>query len=697
MTATASTDDDLLVSYARSGDRTALDALLRRHLDVSYRVAKRITGNGADAEDAVQAAFMRVLADAQQFRGESSAKSWLLAVVVHAAIKHARGERRRRRHERASAPAPVPDTADGMSDVVRSALDELPEHERLPVVLRYLEDLPFKDVAEALRIPEGTAKAQVHRGLERMRSHLARLGYAMQGGSIASMLIPGPLNAAPPALAQAIGGLSPATGGGTAGIGSLTAIILAGTVGLAGVAAVVVSIRPQPSAAMPVATEIRIAAGEDIQAAVDRHPPGTRFLLGAGIHRQQIVQPKDGDGFTGEPGAVMSGARVLTGFVRDGSHWIIAQQSQRGQVHGTGDAQHPGAPFPEDLFLDDRPLTHVRSMDAVGTGTWYFDYDAQRIVLGEDPQGRQVETSVSESAFSGPAERVMIRGLAIERYAAPAQSGAIGGRSPGSAWTIDHCEIQGNHGAGIRIAARWSVAHCQVRANGQLGIGGNGDGVVVEDNDIADNNVAGFDPGWEAGGAKFAHCAQLRFTGNRVIGNHGIGVLIDADSDHARCAENVVSGNGREGLIIGSSEDALITGNRFEANGRERDGWLWGSQILVRNARGCEVSGNTLVIAADHGSGIGIMQQASDLGADQPRLARDNRIHDNDITCLGSPVEIAGVVADHLPDAAYASGNRFDGNHYHVRDPAAAAWAWGGRPCTWAEFRAGGQEGTGTV
>ena len=63
-----------------------------------------------------------------------------------------------------------------------------------------------------------------------------------------------------------------------------------------------------------------ISPGDDIQARVDAAPPGTTFLLTAGVHRMHSIVPKNGDVFTGEPGAVLSGARLLTTAARSGSY-----------------------------------------------------------------------------------------------------------------------------------------------------------------------------------------------------------------------------------------------------------------------------------------------------------------------------------------------------------------------------------------
>ncbi|WP_162600006.1 hypothetical protein [Azospirillum sp. TSH58] len=142
---------------------------------------------------------------------------------------------------------------------------------------------------------------------------------------------------------------------------------------------------------------VSLRPGADIQAAVDRHPPGTRFRLEAGIHRLHSIVPKDRDLFEGAPGAVLSGARRLTAFVRHGSVWVARGQTQEGRVNAAEFCRSgfPRCARPEDLFIDDTPMLHVGDRSAVGPGRWFFDYDADEIVIGDDPTGRTVETSVT--------------------------------------------------------------------------------------------------------------------------------------------------------------------------------------------------------------------------------------------------------------------------------------------------------------
>src|SRR5215468_6582676 len=87
--------DETLLTQAVAGERAALDELFRRYRSTAYRVAHRLLGNEADALDAVQEAFIKVLVHLPSFEGRSSFKTWFLRVVSNAALDLGRQRGRR--------------------------------------------------------------------------------------------------------------------------------------------------------------------------------------------------------------------------------------------------------------------------------------------------------------------------------------------------------------------------------------------------------------------------------------------------------------------------------------------------------------------------------------------------------------------------------------------------------------------------
>lgn len=441
-----------------------------------------------------------------------------------------------------------------------------------------------------------------------------------------------------------------------------------------------------PVASSPTA----ILPGEDVQARIDAQPAGTRFLLGAGIHRLQTIRPKDGTRLVGEPGAVLSGARLLTTFVRQGSYWVATGQTQEAPLAGQCEAAAPLCRQPEDLFIDGRRLTPVASLSQVRGGSWYFDRAADRLFLADDPTGRTVEVGVLPHAFTGAATGVLLQNLVVEKYATPAQLGAIhGDRTTG--WTLDGVEVRHNHGTGIRLGSGMKVLRSRVHSNGQLGIGGAGAGILVEDTEIAYNNAAGYDPGWEAGGTKFARTQDLVVRGNRVHHNAGHGLWTDIDNVGTLYEGNRVEDNGLSGIFHEISYRAVIRNNTLLRNGRGSPDWVDGAGILVNSSRDVEIHGNTV---DGNANGIAAVQSARGTGKYGEYRLTNLYVHDNTVVMAGGRT---GIVQDEGSAAVFQdSSNRFRRNRYTL--PAGSSpFAWDGRRIAFSAWQGAKQDVDGSA
>jgi len=450
------------------------------------------------------------------------------------------------------------------------------------------------------------------------------------------------------------------------------------------------------AAALNAQDAVILPLGVDLQSVVDQHPPGTTFVIAAGVHRMQSITPRDGDIFIGEPGAVLNGARLLTEFTPIAGYWVISGQEQEILPGGRCQAEFSRCSRAEQLFVDGLPLRHVDSLDQLAPGTWHFDYDGDRIYMADDPAGRMVETSVTQNAFYGGARDITIRDLVIEKYASRAQHGAIE-PDGGANWSIDTVQVRLNHGAGIRLSDGMRVINSAILSNGQIGLSGVGDNVLIEDTEIAYNNTAGFESTWEAGGAKFIRTEGLIARNNYVHHNDGPGLWTDIDNINTLYENNVVIYNQRIGIYHEISHDAVIRGNQVKFNGLNYDNWLWGSQILIATSSHVEVYNNVVVVSADIGNGIGIVNQ--DRGAGERGVWRsdNNHVHQNVIVYTGAH-GTSGAATDFNHDVFWAqSNNRFSANTYYVMDAAFAHWRWNDRELTWEAMQAEGQEVNGRL
>jgi len=171
-----------LVERARGGDVGAYETLVRHYQEIAFRTAYVITGTAADAEDAVQDAFIKAHAALPRFRTGAPFRPWLLQIVANEARNRRRaGGRRDRLALRAAAWAaggvePSPEAgalAAERREELLGALAELREDDRQVIAYRYFLKLSEAEMAAALGCARGTVKSRLARALDRLRDRLA--------------------------------------------------------------------------------------------------------------------------------------------------------------------------------------------------------------------------------------------------------------------------------------------------------------------------------------------------------------------------------------------------------------------------------------------------------------------------------------------------------------------------------------------
>ena len=167
-------------------DRDAFVALFREHAPYAWRVLRRMGVREADVPDVAQEVFVVVHAKLPEFEGRSSLRTWIYGICLRVASDH-----RKRAHVRrelatdrppervGSAPQPHELLARQRRAALDEALDALDEDKRAVLVLYEIEQLPMREVAEAVGCPLQTAysrlhaaRAEVRRALEGRRSDL---------------------------------------------------------------------------------------------------------------------------------------------------------------------------------------------------------------------------------------------------------------------------------------------------------------------------------------------------------------------------------------------------------------------------------------------------------------------------------------------------------------------------------------------
>jgi RNA polymerase sigma-70 factor, ECF subfamily len=167
-------DAELLAAH-RAGDGEAFGELFRRHRDRMWAVALRTTRDPELAADAVQDGFLNAFRRADSYRGEAAVTTWLHRIVVNACL-----DRLRRRRPTSDLDDLDPaDPRDHHRSVevrldVREALEQLPEGQRLALVLVDMHGLSVAEAAVVLDVAEGTIKSRCARGRAAMAELLER-------------------------------------------------------------------------------------------------------------------------------------------------------------------------------------------------------------------------------------------------------------------------------------------------------------------------------------------------------------------------------------------------------------------------------------------------------------------------------------------------------------------------------------------
>ena len=184
-------DEELaLAGRVGAGDRAAFTALMRQHNRRLFRLARAVLRDSAEAEDAVQDAYLLAFRSIAQFRGEATLATWLSRLVLHECLGRLRRSNRRQNLVRivsveseremagvAGSDAERPDRAAGVAEMrtlLEYKLDQLPESFRTVFVLRSVEEMSVEETALALSIPEATVRSRHFRAKGLLRESLAQ-------------------------------------------------------------------------------------------------------------------------------------------------------------------------------------------------------------------------------------------------------------------------------------------------------------------------------------------------------------------------------------------------------------------------------------------------------------------------------------------------------------------------------------------
>jgi RNA polymerase sigma-70 factor (ECF subfamily) len=178
---------DSLIEQCLSGDQQAWETIVRQHWRKVFNVAYKFVGKHDEAEDLTQDIFLKIFKALSTFDRRANFQTWIVSISRNLCIDHYRSVRKERQTiaREVDAGDLQPASTDrgpyasaehqDLRAMLRLALEGLPPTLRTAVVLRDLQELSYQEIADRLRLPEGTVKSRINRGRLELARQLKRL------------------------------------------------------------------------------------------------------------------------------------------------------------------------------------------------------------------------------------------------------------------------------------------------------------------------------------------------------------------------------------------------------------------------------------------------------------------------------------------------------------------------------------------
>lgn len=183
--------DEMLAEKAAAGDMSAFEELVDRHRMAVYRLARSVTGNHHDADDAAQETFLRVYRSLGSYDSDRPFKPWLKRITYNTSLNTMRASKSRSRGLVNGDLPEVADQAPGQTERMEAkqsaanvdqAVQTLPSELRATLLLRAVEGMSYRDIATAMGVKIGTVMSRLSRARERVLDVLEPVGSVAQRG-----------------------------------------------------------------------------------------------------------------------------------------------------------------------------------------------------------------------------------------------------------------------------------------------------------------------------------------------------------------------------------------------------------------------------------------------------------------------------------------------------------------------------------
>jgi parallel beta-helix repeat protein len=470
-----------------------------------------------------------------------------------------------------------------------------------------------------------------------------------------------------------------------------------------------------------IAATVTLSPRDNIQNEVNNNPAGTTFVLQPGTYQRQSVNSlKNGDSFIGQTGAILNGAKVLTGWtqvaIKGALYWTTAggtplptpyNTCNSGPVSCCLPGYYPACTYVQDLDIDNVEYQHVTSLANVVAGkSWYYDFSGTDggvlnnvyLAAGDNPNSKTVELGDTTDAFEGAASNITIENLTIEKYAAPIGTAVV--QIYGSHWLLNNNVITLNHGEGITTKPGGDyvkVISSTISRNGESGVGDPADYGRWSYNTLAYNDTDGVSTDFSGSGGKFTG-SNIMVNDNISHNNVGCGLHGDGGATYITFDHNTVYNNTTNGIRYETSSHGTITNNTAYSNA-----YGYGAQIVYTGSDYGTISGNLVI-----DNGYGAIDVTNSVGARPGAYTvTGTQVTGNTIWLSSTQNDVAVDFEDRAqppePRIFTDPTNFFDYNTYKFSlGYGRSSWLWGETidyftPISWASWRGDGQDPHGTV
>ena len=337
-----------------------------------------------------------------------------------------------------------------------------------------------------------------------------------------------------------------------------------------------------------------------VAAAIGKVPWGGTIVLRQGSYHESLIVTKPVVMQSYPHEAVwFDGSSRLSGFTSSGSawrhdNWTVefdhSPTNKRGAPDGTEpnwqwvSPAYPMAPYPDQVWIDGLEQRQVGSLGAVTAGTFYVDDAGDRLYLGSNPTGHQVEASTLSRVMSLRQPGTVIRGIGFRRYAPSVpDQGAL--NSYQGNITLENIVMQDSATGGIGLFGPGSrMTRVTIDGSGQLGFQGNTlDGFVMDNVLLQDNNDERFNPAPEAGGIKITVTQGLTLRNSEIRGTYGTAFWTDHSVYDTDVLNNLIRDNTRWGVLLELSSVATVANNVITNNGDDGIGVMNTDRVSIWN------------------------------------------------------------------------------------------------------------------